>query len=131
MRCLINYARNHSGTPAINRRRRSSSAAEGQGRRRDACGFSHTACGRPADLYARRYGYTSASSWQWGENLAWGRGKRGTPRQILKAWLNSPPHRATMLRGSFNDAGVGLRRGGFSGNQNASVWALEVGCHGC
>ena len=43
------------------------------------CGFSHTACGRPADLYARRYGYTAASSWRWGENLALG------PRQARHA----------------------------------------------
>ena len=75
------------------------------------CGFSHTACGRPADLYARRYGYASASSWAWGENLAVGRGKRGSARKVLKAWLHSPPHRDAMLRGSFDDAGIGLQAG--------------------
>ena len=74
------------------------------------CGFSHTACGDPADLYARRYGYTSASELGLGrEPRPVGRGKRGTARRVLKAWLNSPPHREAMLRGSFDDAGIGLR----------------------
>ena len=50
-------------------------------------------------------------------------------RKVFKAWLNSPPHRDTMLRGSFDDAGIGLRRGG--GGRKLSVWVLELGCHGC
>ncbi len=32
-----------------------------------------------------------------GENLAWGIGARSTPRQIVKAWMRSPAHRATIL----------------------------------
>ena len=129
MRCLINYARDHSGTHGVGSSKALERAAGVKAGDVMQCGFSHTACGRPADLYARRYGYTSGSSWRWGENLAWGRGKNGTAREILKAWLNSPPHRATMLDGSFNDAGIGLKQGGFNGHRNASVWVLEVGCH--
>ena len=129
MRCLINYARTHSGTHGVDGSKALEKAAGVKAGDVMQCGFSHTACGRPADLYARRYGYASAGSWRWGENLAWGRGKNGTAREILKAWLNSPPHRATMLDGSFSDAGVGLRQGGFSGHHNVSVWVLEVGCH--
>jgi uncharacterized protein YkwD len=131
MRCLINYARDEAGAGGL----ASDDSLERAAGRKSGdvmrCGFSHTACGNPADLYAQRYGYTSASSWQWGENLAWGAGERGTAREILKAWLNSPPHRETMLRGSFDDAGIGLRRGGFAGHDDAAVWVLEVGCHGC
>ena len=36
-----------------------------------------------------------------------------------------------MLRGSFDDAGIGLREGRFSGHRNAAVWVLELGCQGC
>ena len=105
MRCLINYARNHTGSSGLGSSKSLERAAGEKAGDVMRCGFSHTACGNPADLYARRYGYTAASSWQWGENLAWGRGDRGTAREIMRAWLNSPPHRETMLRGSFDDAG--------------------------
>jgi uncharacterized protein YkwD len=96
------------------------------------CGFSHTACGRQADLWPHKYGYTSGvGSWALGENLAWGRGGRGSARMILKAWLASPPHRSTMLANSFEDLGIGLYRGSFNGGSNAGVWVLQVGCRGC
>ena len=129
MRCLINYARAHVGAGAVGSSKSLERAAGEKAGDVMRCGFSHTACGNPADLYARRYGYTEASGWQWGENLARGRGKRGTARKVFKAWLNSPPHRDTMLRGSFDDAGIGLRRSG--GGRKLSVWVLELGCHGC
>ena len=131
MRCLINYARNHTGSGGLGSSKSLERAAGEKAGDVMRCGFSHTACGNPADLYARRYGYTEGSSWQWGENLAWGRGDRGSAREIMGAWLNSPPHREAMLRGSFDDAGIGLRHGSFNGHRNAAVWALELGCHGC
>jgi uncharacterized protein YkwD len=131
MRCLINYARSHAGAGALGSSKSLERAAGQKSGDVMQCGFSHTACGRPADLYARRYGYASASSWAWGENLAVGRGKRGSARKVLKAWLQSPPHRDAMLRGSFDDAGVGLKRGRFGGHRNMAVWVLELGCHGC
>jgi uncharacterized protein YkwD len=131
MRCLINYARSQVGAGNV---RSDNSLEKAAGRKAGdvmRCGFSHTACGRPADTYARRFGYMTAPSWSWGENLAWGRGKLGSPRNILIAWLNSPPHRETMLNGSFEHLGVGLKRGSFGGHANAAVWVLELGCHGC
>ena len=86
----------------------------------------------PVDGYAKRFGYTSGtSSWRLGENLAWGKRKRGSARNALKAWLNSPPHRATLLSGSFEHIGVGLKRGRFGGNPHAAVWVLQIGCRGC
>ncbi len=96
------------------------------------CSFSHTACGRPADEWVRRYGYMSgAGGWRWGENLGLGRGRRGTARRILKAWLNSPPHRETMLTGPFDELGLGLRRVGGRRGAKTAVWVLELGCRGC
>ena len=131
MKCLINYARSHAGAGHVSSDNSLEKAAGRKAGDVMQCGFSHTACGRPADIYARRYGYMSAPSWSWGENLAWGRGGLGTARSILKAWLNSPPHRETMLNGSFEHFGLGLKRGSFSGHANAAVWVLELGCHGC
>jgi uncharacterized protein YkwD len=125
MRCLINYARDHSGAGNLEAHRKLERASGRKVGDVVKCGFSHTACGNPADLYARRFGYISGS-FQFGENLAQGRGKRGSARNILQAWLNSPPHRATMLRGSFDDLGLGLRHHGKMG-----VWVMQVGCRGC
>ncbi len=131
MVCLINYARAHAGVGRVTPQKDLEQAAGRKAGDVMRCGFSHTACGRPADLYARRFGYIGGASWSWGENLAWGRGGLGTARNILRAWLNSPPHRETMLRGSFEHLGIGLKRGPFNGHKHAAVWVLELGCHGC
>jgi uncharacterized protein YkwD len=126
MRCLINYARQHAGGGGVGTDNRLERAAGRKVGDVVDCGFSHTACGNPADLYPRRFGYTSARSFQFGENLAWGKGKRGSARNVLQAWLNSPGHRSTMLHGSFDDLGIGLR----THNGNA-FWVLQLGCQGC
>jgi uncharacterized protein YkwD len=129
MRCLINHARRAAGTRALNAYGDLERAAGRKARDLSLCGFSHTACGRPADSWARTYGYTSGTgSWKFGENLAWGRHQRGSARRILSAWLNSPPHRATLLTGSFEHFGIGLRHG-YGGS--AAIWVLQLGCRGC
>jgi uncharacterized protein YkwD len=128
MRCLINYARHQAGVGSVSDQKSLEKAAGRKAGDVMRCGFSHTACGRPADIYARRFGYMTGS-YSWGENLAWGRGSLGSPRMILKAWLNSPPHRETMLNGTFEHLGLGLKRGSFDGHANAAVWVLELGCH--
>ena len=128
MRCLINYARRQAGAGTVSSNRSLEQASGHKAGDVINCGFSHTACGRPADLYARRFGYASGS-WQWGENLGWGRGDSGSARDMLKAWLRSPPHHETMLHSSFDNLGIGLRRGRFAGHSNAAVWVLQLGCH--
>ncbi len=130
MRCLINFARHASGAGTVRSDRALERAAGHKAGDVARCGLSHSACGQPADVYPRRFGYTSGS-FQWGENLAYGRGKRGSARKVLKAWLGSPPHRATLLRGSYEHLGLGLRRGRFSGQRNVGVWVLQLGCRGC
>jgi uncharacterized protein YkwD len=125
MRCLINYARQHVGAGSVGTSRKLERAAGYKSGDVLDCGLSHTACGKPAFYYPERFGYTRGS-WGLGENLASGRGKRGTARKVMKLWLNSAPHRDTMLSGGFDDLGLGLRRQG-----KAGVWVLVVGCHGC
>jgi uncharacterized protein YkwD len=59
-------------------------------------------------------GYTAVAgikSWVVGENLGWGSGKLSTPRAIVQAWMNSPPHRANVLRARFREVGVAAVRG--------------------
>jgi streptogrisin C len=56
-----------------------------------------------------------------GETIAWGVGSDGTGRAIVRMWLGSPPHRATLLRRGFRYVGVGVATGSFSGFGGASV----------
>ena len=57
----------------------------------------------------RRAGYLrGARSWAVGENIAWGSGRLSTPRAIGRAWMNSPGHRANILRAEFAEVGVGV-----------------------
>jgi uncharacterized protein YkwD len=57
----------------------------------------------------------------YGENLAWGVGSSATAASIVQMWLNSPPHRANLLRPGFRRLGVGRRVGTFAGYQGAAV----------
>ncbi len=56
-----------------------------------------------------------------GETIAWGVGTDGTADAIVRMWLASPPHRATLLRRGFRYVGVGVVTGSFSGFPGASV----------
>jgi uncharacterized protein YkwD len=73
--------------------------------------FDHV-CGGEAsiDSRLRSVGYLGGNllRWSWGENIAWGEHSYGTPRRIVKAWMNSPEHRANILNGTFRDIGVGI-----------------------
>ncbi|MDX6605831.1 MAG: hypothetical protein QOD14_371 [Solirubrobacterales bacterium] len=70
--------------------------------------FEHTS---PAGLtFVNRIqstGYMhSVRNWVVGENLVWGTGPRSTPQALVTAWMNSPPHRANLLRPSFREIGI-------------------------
>ncbi len=56
-----------------------------------------------------------------GETIAWGVGTDGTASAIVRMWLASPSHRATLLRRGFRYIGVGVATGSFSGFPGASV----------
>ena len=56
-----------------------------------------------------------------GETIAWGSGTAATARAIVRMWLGSPSHRATMLNRSFRYVGVGIATGLFAGFGGASV----------
>jgi uncharacterized protein YkwD len=75
--------------------------------------FSHNSLGGASFVdRIRRTGYlTGARSWTVGENIAYGSGRRSTPRSIGSAWMNSPPHRANILSGSFHAIGIGIASG--------------------
>ena len=75
--------------------------------------FSHTSLGGASFVdRIRSTGYLSgARSWAVGENIAYGSGRRSTPRSIGSAWMHSPPHRANVLSRSYRSIGIGVAPG--------------------
>jgi uncharacterized protein YkwD len=56
-----------------------------------------------------------------GETIGWGVGSAGSPGAIVRMWLASPPHRATLLDRGFRYVGVGVAVGSFGGFPGASI----------
>jgi hypothetical protein len=42
------------------------------------------------------------------QNIAWGTGPNATPVGIVRAWMESPPHRQIILTPAYRDVGVGV-----------------------
>jgi uncharacterized protein YkwD len=118
--CLINWARRRDGENGLATPRLLQRAAAVKGRRVASCGeATHAPCGSEPVAALRGTGYRYAS---FGENLwvgPWG----FTARQIVAAWLRSPPHRANVLRRAFCHFGVALIHApGILGNEAGAVW---------
>jgi uncharacterized protein YkwD len=114
LQCVVNRERERRGLRRLDRTRsldRASAQHSSDMAQNDY--FDHRSPGgsTPAER-ARSAGYLSgARSWRVGENLAWGTGPLATPNSIVKAWLNSPPHRELMLSRGFADFGLGIAAG--------------------
>lgn len=118
--CLVNWARRQDHRARLLRRSALQRAAELKGQSVASCRqFSHTPCGVPVTSGVSAAGYRYAT---FGENLFAGTGSV-TPRQVVNAWLNSPPHRENMLSGKFRHVGAApVRASGLLGGVDAVVW---------
>ncbi len=108
--CLINKERSKRGVPTLRPERRLVKAAGGHSRDMVRRGyFSHISPSGndPGDRIAAT-GYPFST---WGENIAWGPRKRGTPASIVRSWMASPDHRANILNGAFKESGIGIAVG--------------------
>ncbi len=83
--------------------------------------FSHE-CPGEADLTGRltsaRY-LPCGCSWAIAENIAYGGGRLGSPREIVEAWMHSPDHRTNMLNPDYRDIGIGADDGTPTGGRGA------------
>jgi uncharacterized protein YkwD len=112
--CLLNRERARHGLRALRSNRRLVVSAARHSQDMVERGyFSHETPGGTtfvarilASGYARSAGFGML-----GENIAWGTGPLGTPAGIVRAWMNSPGHRANILRRAFRDIGVGIASG--------------------
>jgi uncharacterized protein YkwD len=122
--CLVNAERVDRGLARLTQNTRLADAA-----RRYAADlvagqyFSHT--GRDgSDIVARlrRVNYIPADrAWAVGENLAWGTGALATPVAIVRAWMNSPAHRANVLNARYREVGLGVVVGNPAGAEGVGA----------
>ena len=119
--CLVNWARTQEHRSRLHRRAALTRAAELKGQSVASCGqFSHTPCGAAVTAGVNAAGYRYAT---FGENLFAGSWGRVSPRDVVNAWLNSPPHRANMLSGRFRHVGAApVHASGLLGGVDAVVW---------
>ncbi|HYI99016.1 MAG TPA: CAP domain-containing protein [Thermoleophilaceae bacterium] len=128
LKCLLNERRARRGVHRLGTHRGLAGAAQAHSEHMVAHGyFSHDTPGG-VDPFERmkRAGYIGARfSWNASETVAWGEGKLATPRSILRAWLDEPSQRLTLLAPDFRDVGVGVAfgapvAGGLSGLATAT-----------
>ena len=126
MTCLTNYARTKSGRRPLHLNAALNVAGNAKLAADVSCGdFSHTPCGRRFESVFTTY-LRGATSYTLGENLAWGTGSLGTPRQIMREWLHSQDHRENILRSGFTELGIGyLPNQVFQGFSGGSLWSQE------
>jgi len=126
LRCLVNSTRAAHGLRPLRADRRLGAAARRHAADMVARGyFAHERAGSTLRSRVRAADWAGAAA---AEAIAWGCGRRGTPRAVLDAWLASPGHRAIVL-GPYNRAGVGLALGAplTIACSGAGTWVLDAG----
>lgn len=66
-------------------------------------------------------------SWMVGENIAWGEAYLATPANIVKAWMNSPPHRENILKADYEEIGLGIVVGTPSTPHPGATYTTDFG----
>jgi uncharacterized protein YkwD len=127
--CLLNAERRRHGLRSLRLNQRLSRAArrhsEDMARHRY---FDHNS--RNGSSFVdriRRTGYLNgARRWKVAENIAWGTNWLASPRAIMKAWMNSPGHRANILEGGYREIGIGVA----TGSGRRAIYTTDFGTRG-
>lgn len=132
--CLVNDERLRFGESALIEDPRLAGAAVGHSRDMDAHDyFSHTSpSGQTLLMRIQASGFIPNANvgYTLGENIAWGTLWLGTPRAIVRAWMESPGHRANILNGSYRYTGVGVDSdlpSSMSGGQAGGMYTQDFG----
>jgi uncharacterized protein YkwD len=107
--CVINEQRGAAGIPPVRSNPKLVQAAAKHSSDMVQYGFfSHTSPGGGSfiDRISATGYMRGARSWLVGENLVWGTSRLSTPASMVDAWMDSPPHRANLLRGRFREIGL-------------------------
>jgi len=132
--CLINDERARFGEPALIEDARLAGAAAGHSQDMDARHyFEHVSPGGQTLLMRiRASGFIPGGNvgYTLGENIAWGTLWLGTPHAIVKAWMESPGHRANILNRSYRYTGIGIGSDlprSMSGGQAGGMYTQDFG----
>ena len=128
--CLHNKVRAEKGLPTLKENGRLRRAALGHSRAMVSNGFFEHTTPAGVSMTDRilRSGYVSRDqAWSLGENLAWGTGQLATPRGAIEAWLDSPGHRANLLKRSYRELGVGVVLGNPSTGNDGATYTVDFG----
>src|SRR4051794_2078122 len=131
--CLVNQERTSRGLRPLKSNRRLAKAAGGHARDMVVRGyFSHdSANGATFVDRIRKAGYVPGRALPTlGEDLAWGSGTLGTPREIVSGWMHSPGHRANILDPKFREGGMGVAFGDPGAGANGMLYTLDFGSGG-
>jgi uncharacterized protein YkwD len=129
MRCLINYARTHSGGRPLASSGKLGRSANGKARDIIRCGrLTHNACGRQFTHWFDRVGFLRGC-FRVGESVALGTLVAGSARSIMTSWLRSASARETLLTRVFREQGVATRLGRVGRIPRAHVWVVHLGAH--
>jgi uncharacterized protein YkwD len=112
--CLINAQRQHHQLQPLKPNPRLARAARAHSREMvRGHYFSHTEPQAGSFLARmRKSGFLgSAHWWKVGENIGWGTMASASPRALVQAWMQSPPHRKQILTGAYRVVGVGVVQG--------------------
>jgi uncharacterized protein YkwD len=128
--CLHNQIRAGRGLPLLRENAKLRRAAAGHSADMVTRSFfDHTTPGGSTfvqRIFAARYA-SRRVAWSLGENLAWGTGTLATPREIMKAWMNSPGHRANVVKRSYREIGIGVVIGTPSAGNDGATYTADFG----
>jgi uncharacterized protein YkwD len=128
--CLHNKIRSEHNLPLLREHKRLRKAALGHSREmvRDRY-FEHTTpqgVTMVDRILNARY-VREDQGWALGENLEWGTGALATPRGAIDAWMQSPGHRANILKRSFREMGVGVVLGVPVSGADGATYTVDFG----
>jgi uncharacterized protein YkwD len=128
--CLHNQIRARNGLPLLKSNPKLRHAAEGHSADMvQAHYFEHTTPRGSTmvdRILASRY-VRADQGWLMGENLEWGTGSMATPRGAMDAWMNSPGHKANILKRGYRDVGVGVTLGVPGGGDGGVTITVDFG----
>jgi uncharacterized protein YkwD len=128
--CLHNQVRARYGLPALKGNTKLRRAAEGHSSDMVGAGyFDHTSpSGSTMVDRILGSGYVRPSQgWMLGENLEWGTGTMATPHGAMDAWMNSPGHKANILKRAYRDMGIGVSLGIPGGDAKGATITVDFG----
>jgi uncharacterized protein YkwD len=128
--CLHNQIRSQRGLPLLKENARLRRAALAHSSDMVSRGFFEHTTPNGTTMVQRIQAarYTSPRfGWALGENLAWGTGSLATPRAIMKAWMDSPGHRANVVKRAYREIGIGIVAGVPSDHDSGATYTADFG----